>query len=486
MLIDKNIKKLFLIVFLFFIFAFGFSINKVQAQTSDIGLNCQKVLTQKCAPNPSNNNCSTFQNSLQKCLDYYESREELYGKNIINTQQKEKTLTNEVYILNNKIRQLNNEIYQTNLIIKNLDLKIQGTEISIDKTSQEIFSSKEKLSNIIRTIDEEDNRTFLDLFFAQDKMSSFFADLVDLELLGAKNQELLKSVEDLQTYLKNQRESLSDSKNDYQNIVSLRQIKKGESQSTQARQIDILKVTKGKEELYKKYKSDVAKKADVIRNKIFSLSGISGTEAPSFGQAIKIATYVGRRVNIRPAFLLAILSKESAIGRNVGQCYVTNTKTGGGIYANGSLAPRIMGPNSLPYFLKLTGKLHLNFSKTPVSCWIRDYRYGKPFGWGGAMGPAQFIPSTWKLYEDKISKYTGSAIPNPWSVNDSFMASGLYLSDLGAWHQTSWAEMQAASRYYGVPSAYAKGVMIRAQCIQNFIDYGSMSSYCQNIILPKS
>ena len=493
MLIDKNIKKLFLIVFLLFIFIFGFSINEVQAKTSDIGLNCQKVLTEECVPSPSNNNCSTFQSTLQKCLDYYENQEKVYGKNIASTRRKEKTLTNEIYILNNKIRQLNNEIYQTNLIIKNLNLKIHGTETSIDKTSEEIKSSKEKLANIIRTIYEEDNKTSLDLFFSQGKMSNFFSDLVDLELLGAKNQELLQSVENLQSYLKNQKDSLSKSKSDYQNMVALRQIQKEEGQSTQERQIKILKVTKGKEKLYKKYKSDVAKKANIIRSKIFSLSGVSSTEAPSFGDAIKIATYVGKRVNIRPAFLLAILSQESAIGRNVGNCYVTNTRTGGGIYASGSSAPRIMSPTrDLPVFLQLTAKLHLGYSKVPVSCWIPAYHHGRPIGWGGAMGPAQFIPSTWKLYEDKIKRYTGDPIPNPWSINDSFTASGLYLSDLGAWRQTSWAEMKAAAKYYGGKATsytikyYAAPVMKRAWCIQNFIDYGSMSSYCQNLILPKS
>lgn len=486
MLISHNFKKSFLITFVFTIFISFLFTASVQAQSTSLAVTCQKVLTQECTPN-SNNNCSFFQSELQKCLDYYENQEKVYNQNIATTQQKEKTLTNEIYILNNKIRQLNNEIYQTNLIIKNLDLKIKGTETSIEKTSQEIESSKEKLANIIRTIYEEDNRTFLDLFFSQNNVSNFFTDLVDLELLGAKNQELLKSVEDLQSYLQNQKESLSHSKDDYQNMVALRQIQKEESQSTQGRQIEILKITKGKEELYKQYKSDVAKKADIIRNKIFSLSGVPTTEAPSFGEAIRIATYVGRKVNIRPAFLLAIISKESAIGRNVGQCYVTNTRTGGGIYSNGSPAPRIMSPKrDVPVFLKITSRLHLNFSKVPVSCWIKAYRYGQPIGWGGAMGPAQFIPSTWALYEDKISKYTGDPVPNPWSVNDSFMASGLYLSDLGAWRQTSWAEMQAASRYYGGSSAYARGVMIRAQCIQNFIDYGSMSSYCQNLILPKS
>ncbi len=471
------------LISIFFLF---FSLHLSQAQTQDLSSYCQVVLKQTCQPTEGNNNCLVFKNSLQKCLSYYENQEKFYGNNIYVTRSKENTLKNEIYILNSKINKLNNEIYQTNLLIKNLNLKIEETGNSVNKTSQEISSSKEKIANIMRTIYEEDKRSFLDLVLSKSRISDFFSDLTDLEILGAKNQDILQSVESMQDFLKKQKNVLSQDKSSYQDMLALRQLQKEESQSTRKEQANLLYKTQGKERLYVQYKKEVSEKANIIRDKIFSLAGIANTKAPSFGQAIKIATYVGKKVGIRPAFLLAILSKESAIGRNVGRCYVTNTRTGGGIYANGSLAPRIMNPSrDLPVFLDIVKKLNLNPSKTPVSCWIKDYRYGRPWGWGGAMGPAQFIPSTWKIYEAKIAKYTGDNPPNPWSINDSFMASGIYLSELGAYRQTSWAEMRAASRYYGGSSKYARGAMIRAQCIQNFINNGSMSSYCENLILPK-
>jgi len=69
------------------------------------------------------------------------------------------------------------------------------------------------------------------------------------------------------------------------------------------------------------------------------------------------------------------------------------------------------------------------------------------FGWGGAMGPAQFIPSTWVLYKDKITAITGKPA-DPWNIKDAFLAAGLLLRDAGASRQTYDAEWKAAMIYF--------------------------------------
>ena len=97
------------------------------------------------------------------------------------------------------------------------------------------------------------------------------------------------------------------------------------------------------------------------------------------------------------------------------------------------------------------------------------------------MGPAQFIPSTWNLFADRLSAILGRPA-DPWGIKDSFTASGMYLADLGAKAQTTTAESKAASKYYGGSSAYARSVLSRASCIQTFIDSGTMSDSCENLI----
>ena len=97
-------------------------------------------------------------------------------------------------------------------------------------------------------------------------------------------------------------------------------------------------------------------------------------------------------------------------------------------------------------------------------------------GYGGAMGPAQFIASTWTLLISRIKQ--PSAFPLRRILGhplDAFMASAIYLSDLGA-DSTSYTAQKknAACKYYFRPflrlcfrrTAYGNSVMALANTIQ--------------------
>ncbi len=63
------------------------------------------------------------------------------------------------------------------------------------------------------------------------------------------------------------------------------------------------------------------------------------------------------------------------------------------------------------------------------------------------MGPAQFIPSTWQLYQARITSATGQNPPNPWDPRTAAIAAALLLKDNGADAGTPDAERLAALRY---------------------------------------
>jgi len=88
------------------------------------------------------------------------------------------------------------------------------------------------------------------------------------------------------------------------------------------------------------------------------------------------------------------------------------------------------------------------------------------------MGPAQFIPSTWKLFETRLKTALGYTA-SPWNPKDAFMASAMYLTDLGAVGNSPSLQHKAACRYYGTGGttcSYSNSVMRLKVGIQANID----------------
>lgn len=138
------------------------------------------------------------------------------------------------------------------------------------------------------------------------------------------------------------------------------------------------------------------------------------------------------KIDIRPAFLLAVITQESNLGNNVGTCNRP------GDPPNKSYKV-VMKPSrdQIP-FEQITKQLGMDPSSTPISCPM--YKNGEQIGWGGAMGPAQFLPSTWLGYKDRVAAITGRSPANPWNITDAFVAAALYLTDKGAGAKTYNAE----------------------------------------------
>jgi membrane-bound lytic murein transglycosylase B len=209
----------------------------------------------------------------------------------------------------------------------------------------------------------------------------------------------------------------------------------------QADQKQLLSISKGNEKAYTAVVAQKAAQAAQIRAALFALSG---AQAIKFGDALTYANTVYQKTGVPQAFLLAILKQETNIGGNVGNCYMTNATDGSGINSKTSAA--VSGVMKLSRdvqpFLAITSSLGLDYKTMPVSC-------PQSIGYGGGMGPAQFIASTWMLLKDRIKSALGlSGEPNPWRPADAFMSAGLYLSDLGAGSSSYTAQKNAACKYY--------------------------------------
>jgi len=379
--------------------------------------------------------------ALEEELKKLEEQIVKYETDITKTQQEKKTLQNQIYILKTKIEKLNLQIQESNVMIKDVGLQIKDTESSIEKTSFKISSSREKLANILQSIYEEDQKSLLEILLSEAELSGFFENLMALETLNLKNQELLEDIKNLKSYLETQKQSLDEEKADVERLLKIQLLQKGESEKTKKDQEYFLRLTETQYQKYLKEKEETEKKAAEIRARIFELIGVP--EAPTFGEALEIAKYVERITGVRPALLLAVMTQESNIGKNVGQCYLKNPATGDGVTSDGKPVSKVMKPSrDVEPFLQITKELGRDPYNTPVSCPIPSVG-----GYGGAMGPAQFIPSTWMKYREGVKKITGKAA-DPWDIKDAFLAAALYLADYGATKQTSDAEWKAAMIYF--------------------------------------
>jgi len=381
-------------------------------------------------------------NTREECeakLKEYEEEIARYETDISKTQKEKDTLNNKISILKNQIKKVDLQISQSNLMVRDLTLQLKDTEGSIDKNSLKIEEKKENLSNILRLIYEEDQKSAIEILLSENEISGFFDNLMALQNLNYRNKDLLKEIKNLKVYLEDQKEFLDQEKNDLENLLKMQQLQKQESESVKKQQDYLLGVTKEKESEYQKLLKATQQKAADIRARIFDLIGIP--QAPNFGEAYELAKYVEGATGIRPAFLLAILTQESNIGKNVGQCYLKNKETGSGVKVNsGAVVSRVMSPKrDVPPFLQITQELGRDPYGTPVSCPMS-------YGWGGAMGPAQFIPSTWVIYKNRVKAIT--SIADPWNIKDSFVAAALYLKDKGAGSKNYYDERKAAIAYF--------------------------------------
>ncbi len=416
---------------------------RVMAEEENLEEVCQ---WEKIKDKPEDFSDEEYEALLEKCQTYYQEKSKEIEKDIAKTEQEKKTLQNQIYTLSKKIENLSYQIYQSNLVIKDLGIQIEDTETSIEKTSSKIENSRQQLANILQVIHEQDQTSLIEILFSEEELSDFFDDLMQLETLNSKNQELLSEIKDLKSSLEGAKTSLDEEKKGLEKMVAIQSLQKQESAKTKTDQEYFLKLTEAEYQQYLKEKEETEKKAAEIRARIFELIGVP--EAPTFGEAYEIAKYVESITGVRPAFLLAVLTQESNIGKNVGQCFLKDPKTGDGVLAyNDKKVSRVMKPMGLSGrkgdvndFLTITAELGRDPYNTPVSCPMS-------YGWGGAMGPAQFIPSTWMIYRDRVQEITGK-VPDPWNIKDAFIAAALYLADYGATQGTYNAEWKAAMIYF--------------------------------------
>jgi len=390
--------------------------------------------------------------SLEAQLQEVLKQIEGYKKTITDIQKQKRSIQNEIKIVESNIKKVELEIRAIDLSIKKLNQKITETKKSIQITEEKIDKSKEVLTAALRYYYQLRQRSVVEVFLAQANLSDYFNNFFYLQRLQEQINTEIDNLKDLNQKLNKQKENLENQLQEQSDLLSLQKIKYSELQDLRKEKQTLLAQASKQESQYKKLLEESEKTAAQIREQIYRLAG--GAGPITFGEAYNLAKIAEKYTNVRPAFLLAVLHYESKLGQNVGTCHYKDA----------------MKPSEQPIFEQIVKELGLDPNRMPVSC--------KPwYGWGGAMGPAQFLPSTWMKYRDQVSKITGNNPASPWNNLDAFIAAALYLADKGADQRTYNAEWKAAMIYFAGSnwtnpslSFYGDDVMAIAQRFQRDID----------------
>ncbi len=446
--------KYILRVFLLFCLAFFFS-HLTYAQT---------VI-------PNSETPSQREARLRAELAQVEQEQKDTEKILAEAQQQSSSLKRDILILDTKIKAAELNIKAKNLIIQGLGKDITKKERTIETLVERIDRGRASLADILRKTNEVGSITIPEIILSEQNISQIFSDLDTFQSVRESLKTTFEEIRNTKSQTETEKNKLDKRRNQE---VDARQVIVFEQKNiaiNQAEKQRLLTVSKGNEKIYSTVLVEKIQKAAQIRAALFSLRD---AQAIPFGDALKFATTASRVTGVRPAFILAILTQESALGANVGSCYLTNKDTGSGVSTKtGSVVSNVMKPGrDVEPFITITNSLGLDPMRTLVSC-------PQSVGWGGAMGPSQFIASTWMLFKNRISSALGTSLPNPWNPQDAFMAASIYLGDLGAIGGSYTGEQNAACKYYSGKScgastlvrSYGNSVMSHADTIQrNMID----------------
>lgn len=350
-------------------------------------------------------------------------------------QQESVSLERDISILNAKIQEARLSIKARDLSIQKITQDIRDKERSIGVLTKKIDKDKESVAQIIRKSDQISSSSLAELVFSGKTLSEFLSEVDEYTEIRRQLRTAYTEVEATRTATEEEKKYLQEKKQEESDLRAAQEAQKRRIETQEKEKKNILSVSRGQEKEYQKVITSKLQDAAAIRSALFELRGSS---AIPFGKALEYANLVSSKTGIRPAFLLGIIAEESNLGENVG---------------TGSWRVDMKAPRDTEPFLEITRKLGLDPDKMPVS--------KKPwYGYGGAMGPAQFIPSTWVLYEDKVMRLTGRNVANPWDPLDAFMAAGILLKDNGGAAGIRSAERLAALRYLAgwtnaTKSAYA-------------------------------
>jgi peptidoglycan hydrolase CwlO-like protein len=429
---------------------------------------------------------STRQQQLQQQLDTLENQIAVQQKLLDAAQGQHQTLQTQINAFDAEIKKTQLQIQAINLTIAQLSGDIGVHDHTLTQLSAQLDAEKESLAQIMRQTQMLDGYSVVSVALGSEDVSGFFSDLDAFASIKSSLADSFDEIQHTSASTEAEKEALQARLAEQEQLRTVAQLAKQQVQAQEAQKQQLLSQTKGVEANYQKLIASNQKSAAQIRAELFNLRD---SAAIPFGTALTYAQAAEKATGTRAAVTLGVLKQETNLGENLG---------------TGSWRVDMAPARDQPVFPFIMQTLGLDPDKMPVS--------RKPsYGWGGAMGPGQFIPSTWVCYggfvnantntctptssvsgnafwqgpwqyvasKDRVRKLLGASVPsNPWDPKVAIMATAMLMADNGAGTQTKAAERLAALRYFAgwagannpAYAFYGDGVMEFAAQFQQDID----------------
>jgi membrane-bound lytic murein transglycosylase B len=360
------------------------------------------------------------------------------------------SLERDISIIEGEIKKAQLGIQARSVAIEQLSDQIGEKAVVLDILAERLERQQESLADLVRKSALLEEYSLVEVMLSKKNFSEFFTDVATFQSIKESLNESLAVLHDIRKETVDQKNQLETKQETEAEMKRIQELQKKEIEVKEAKKEEILTVTKGEERQYQALLDSQRKTAAQLRSALFDLLGGGG--GIPFPEAVRLAEYAAGVTGVDAALILAILEQETNIGSNLGNCLFTDSH---------SARPVMHPTRDEPVFLAIAGALGFDPYTRQVSCPI--VQNGSRVGWGGAMGPSQFIPSTWAIYggivnagsgwvydknSDAIRRINGTNNPaNPWNNQDAFIATALLLRDNGANGSYSGNRL-AALRYY--------------------------------------
>lgn len=316
-----------------------------------------------------------------------------------------------------------NEINKTKSVITDAEKNISRKESEINNLNAKLELQKSMLKSLLQQTYYNQSQPILNVVLTSASFSEVFSNTDHLMSVEDKIREVSSDIADSKIELEQNKSQLAEIKEKHEDILDEKVDKKQELVAVQA---DVQGDLKEKEATIGELNQKLAElKSD--------LSNLLGKNL-STGDIVEAAGIASKATGVRKDFILGELVVETNLGTFTGGCTYKNIR---------------MKPADKAEFLKIAAELEKayggNYKNKKLSC-------SPGYGYGGAMGVAQFMPTTWVGYKSYIASATGHNPPDPWSVIDGVMGMAKKLANGGATSKSG--EKLASKRYYcGGPSS---------------------------------